>query len=123
MGHSISEVEMKFEFSRTIISQGNREYREFYKASNLRHRCNRKKIMQERGQRRLTTIIKRNRREMILQIAADFNVGLSTSVTVRTIQQNIIDMSFRSQRPTRVPLLTARHKALRLGPSTMTLDS
>ncbi|GFX04366.1 DUF1758 domain-containing protein [Trichonephila clavipes] len=38
----------------------------------------------------------------------NFNAGPSTSVTVRTIQQNIID------RDTRVPLLTARHKALRL---------
>ncbi|GFX51868.1 HTH_Tnp_Tc3_2 domain-containing protein [Trichonephila clavipes] len=69
--------------------------------------------MQERDQERLTKITKRNRRAIFPQIAADFNAGPSTSDTVRTIQRNIIDMSFGSQRPTRVPLLTARHKALR----------
>ncbi|GFX51874.1 HTH_Tnp_Tc3_2 domain-containing protein [Trichonephila clavipes] len=69
--------------------------------------------MQERDQERLTKITKRDRRAIFPQIAADFNAGPSTSVTVRTIQQNIIDMGFRSRRPTRVPLLTARHKALR----------
>ncbi|GFV37752.1 HTH_Tnp_Tc3_2 domain-containing protein [Trichonephila clavipes] len=48
MGHSISEVAMKFGISRTTISRVNREYRESGKTSNLRHRCGRKKIMQER---------------------------------------------------------------------------
>ncbi|GFS48124.1 hypothetical protein TNCV_3600241 [Trichonephila clavipes] len=45
MGHSISEVAMKFGFSRVYL-----EYREPGKTSNLRHRCDRKKIMQERDQ-------------------------------------------------------------------------
>ncbi|GBM91641.1 hypothetical protein AVEN_107749-1 [Araneus ventricosus] len=99
MGHSISEVAMKFGFSRATISRMYREYRESGKISNLRQRCGRKKIMQERGQRRLTRIIKRHRRAPLPQIAADFNAGSSTSVSVRTIQRNIIDMGFRSRRP------------------------
>ncbi|GBN72996.1 hypothetical protein AVEN_254669-1 [Araneus ventricosus] len=109
MGHSISEVAMKFGFSRTTNSRVYREYRESGKISNLRHRCGRKKIMQERDQRRLTRIIKRDRRATLPQIAADFNAGPSTSVSVRTIKRNIIDMGFRSRRPTRVPLMTARY--------------
>ncbi|GBM80778.1 hypothetical protein AVEN_173500-1 [Araneus ventricosus] len=104
MGHSISEGAMKFGFSRVY-----REYRESGKTSNLRPRCCRKKIMQEREQRRLTRIIKRNKRATLTQIAADFNAGPSTSVRVRTIQRNIISMGFRSRRPTRVPLMTARY--------------
>ncbi|GFY11139.1 HTH_Tnp_Tc3_2 domain-containing protein [Trichonephila clavipes] len=115
MGHSISEVAMKFGFSRMIISRVYREYRECGKTSNLRHRCGRKKIMKERDQRRPTRIIKRDRRATLPQIASDFNAGPSTSVSVRTIQRNIIDMGFRSRSPTRVPLLTARHKSLPLG--------
>ncbi|GBN21129.1 hypothetical protein AVEN_249967-1 [Araneus ventricosus] len=47
--HSISEVAIKFGFSRTTISRVYREYRESGKSSNLRHRCGRKKIMQERA--------------------------------------------------------------------------
>ncbi|GFW13653.1 HTH_Tnp_Tc3_1 domain-containing protein [Trichonephila clavipes] len=114
MEHSISEVAMNFGFSRTTISQVFREYRESGKISNLRHHYSRKKYMQERDQRQLMRIIKRDRRASLPQIAADFNAGPSTSVTMRTIQRNIIDMSFRSRRPTRVPLLTAPHKALSL---------
>ncbi|GFY15947.1 HTH_Tnp_Tc3_2 domain-containing protein [Trichonephila clavipes] len=66
---------MKFGFSRTTISRVYREYRESGKTSNLRHRCGRKKIMQERDQRRLTRIIKRNRRAIFAQIDADFTDG------------------------------------------------
>ncbi|GFW38698.1 HTH_Tnp_Tc3_2 domain-containing protein [Trichonephila clavipes] len=73
IGHSISEVAMKFGFSRTTISRVYREYQE-----------------------------------------SDFNAGPPINVTVRTIQRNTIDMAFRSRRPTCVPLLTARHKTLRL---------
>ncbi|GBL89379.1 hypothetical protein AVEN_225895-1 [Araneus ventricosus] len=109
MGHSISEVAMKFGFSRTTISRVCREYRESGRTPNLRHRCGRKKITQERDQRRLTRIIKRDRRATLPEIAADFNAGPSTSVSMRTIQQNIIDMSFRSRRPTRGPLMTAQY--------------
>ncbi|GFT10046.1 HTH_Tnp_Tc3_2 domain-containing protein [Trichonephila clavipes] len=114
MGHDISKVAIKFVFSHTTISQVYSEYRESDKTSNLQYRCGWKKNMQERDQRRLTRIIKRDRRATLPQIAAYFNAGPSTSVTVRTTQRNIIDMGFRSQRPTSVPLLTARHKALRL---------
>ncbi|GFV89516.1 HTH_Tnp_Tc3_2 domain-containing protein [Trichonephila clavipes] len=70
--------------------------------------------MQERDQRRLTRIIKRDRRANHPQIVADFNAGPSTSVIERTIQRNIIDMGLQDRRPTRVLLLTARHKALSL---------
>ncbi|GFV70200.1 HTH_Tnp_Tc3_2 domain-containing protein [Trichonephila clavipes] len=75
MGHSIFEVAMKFGFSSKVISRVYREYRASGKTSNLRHRCGRKKIMQGRDQRRLTKIIKRDRRVTLTQIAADFNAG------------------------------------------------
>ncbi|GBL86768.1 hypothetical protein AVEN_96009-1 [Araneus ventricosus] len=120
MGHSISEVAMKFRFSRTTISRVYREYQESGKTSILRHLCGRIKIMQERDQRRLTRIIKRDRRATLLQIAADFNAGPSTSVSVRTIQRKIIDMGFRSRRPIRVSLIQSFTP--RLGPSTPAPD-
>ena len=112
MGHSISEVAMRWGYSRTTISRMYREYRESGKTSTLRHRCDRKKILQERDQRRLKRIVQRHRSATLPQIAADFNAGPSTSISVRTIPLNIIYMGFRGRRPTRVPLLTARHKTL-----------
>ncbi|GFV25266.1 transposable element Tcb2 transposase [Trichonephila clavipes] len=77
------------------------QWQKSVKTSNLRHRCGRKKNTQERDQRRLTRIIKRDRRATLPQIVVDFNAGTSTSVTVRTIQRNIIDMGFLSRRSTR----------------------
>ncbi|GBN50277.1 hypothetical protein AVEN_27543-1 [Araneus ventricosus] len=88
MGHSISEVAMKFGYSRT------------------------------------TQILKRDRRTILPQIAADFNDGSSTSVSVQTVQRTVINMGSQSRMPTRVPLLTALHKALLplLDPTTLPLD-
>lgn len=114
MGHSISEVAMKFGFPRTTISRVYREYQVSGKTSNLRMRCGRKKTLTERDHRRLKRIVTRARRATLPQIAEDFNAGASTSVSVRTVQRTVLDMGFRSRRPTRVPLLTPRHKALRL---------
>ncbi|GBM56534.1 hypothetical protein AVEN_140602-1 [Araneus ventricosus] len=47
MGHSISEVAMKFGFSRTTISRMYREYRVSGKTSNFRHQCGQKKTLKE----------------------------------------------------------------------------
>ena len=84
MGPSISEVAMRSGLSRVHL-----EYRESGKTSNLRYRCGREKILQERDQRRLQRIVQRDRRAVLPQIAADFKAVPSTSVSVRTIQRNI----------------------------------
>ncbi|GBL82471.1 hypothetical protein AVEN_252598-1 [Araneus ventricosus] len=49
IGHNISEVAMKFGFSRTTIPRVYREYRVSGKTSNFRHRCCRKKDLEETG--------------------------------------------------------------------------
>ncbi|GBM58545.1 hypothetical protein AVEN_268617-1 [Araneus ventricosus] len=49
MGHSISEVAMKFGFSRTTISRVYREYRVSGKTSNFHHRCGRRKGLGKTG--------------------------------------------------------------------------
>lgn len=69
--------------------------------------------MKERGHKRLARIFKRDRRVILPQITADFIAGASTNVRVRTVQ-SVIEMGLQSRRPTHVPLLTARHKALSL---------
>ncbi|GBN08465.1 hypothetical protein AVEN_52389-1 [Araneus ventricosus] len=114
MGHSISEVAMEFGFSRTTISRVYREYRVSCKTSNFCHRCSWKKTLKELDHCRQTRILKRDRRATLSYIAADFNDGASTSGSVRTSQWTVINMESQSRRPTRVPLLTTRHKALHL---------
>ncbi|GBM05809.1 hypothetical protein AVEN_281-1 [Araneus ventricosus] len=49
MGHSISEVAMKFGFSRTTISRMYREYRVSGKTSNFCHLCGRKNDLERTG--------------------------------------------------------------------------
>ncbi|GBN02112.1 hypothetical protein AVEN_191264-1 [Araneus ventricosus] len=68
--------------------------------------------LKERNFGRLTRILKQDRRAALLQIAADFNRGASTRVSVLNFQQFVIYMVVRSRRTTIVPLLTARHKDL-----------
>ncbi|GBL75784.1 hypothetical protein AVEN_145075-1 [Araneus ventricosus] len=67
-------------------------------------------------------ILKRDRRATLPHIAADFNDGASTSVSVRTVQWTVINMGSQSRRPTHVPLLTAQHKAFSSpGPNNTTI--
>ncbi|GBN92341.1 hypothetical protein AVEN_5270-1 [Araneus ventricosus] len=75
MGHSISEVAMKFVFFRTTISRVYHEYRVSGKTSYFRHRWGRKKTLKEMDQSRQTRILKRDRRATLPHIATDFNDG------------------------------------------------
>ncbi|GBL77197.1 Transposable element Tc1 transposase [Araneus ventricosus] len=48
------------------------------------------------------------------QVTAQYNAGPSASVSEYTVQRTLLDMGLCSRRPTRVPLLTKRHRQLRL---------
>ncbi|GBM66903.1 Transposable element Tc1 transposase [Araneus ventricosus] len=49
-----------------------------------------------------------------VQLTAQYNAGPSASVSEHTVQRTLLDMGLCSRRPTRVPLLTKRHRQLRL---------
>ncbi|GBL97882.1 hypothetical protein AVEN_36708-1 [Araneus ventricosus] len=114
MGHSISEVAMKFGYSHTTISRVYHEYRVSGETSNLRLRRDQKETLQERDRLCLTRNLKRVRRATFSQIAAHCNAEALRNVSVRTVERTIIDMGFGNRCPTRVPLLTIRHTALLL---------
>ena len=46
------------------------------------------------------------------QLTAQCNAGPSRIVLENTVQWTLLDMGLRSKRPTRVPLLTKRHRQL-----------
>ncbi|GBM38851.1 hypothetical protein AVEN_49722-1 [Araneus ventricosus] len=112
MGHSISEVPMKFGFSGTTISRVYREYR--YPAKYQISAIGAKKTLKKLDHWHQTRILKRDRRTILPQISPDFNDGATTSVSVRTVQRTVINMGSQSRRPTRAKLLTALRKALLL---------
>ncbi|GBM11596.1 hypothetical protein AVEN_180146-1 [Araneus ventricosus] len=114
MGHSISEVAMKFGFSSTTISRVYREYRVPGKTSKFRYWCGRKKDLEKNGPLTSDANPKMRQTYNTSSNCRDINDGASTSVSVRTVQRTVINMGSQSRRPTRVPLLTAVHKALLL---------
>ncbi|GBO03718.1 hypothetical protein AVEN_253217-1 [Araneus ventricosus] len=74
----------------------------------------RPRVVEEKERRRLSRLVKQNRRQTVAQLTAQYNAGSRISVSEHTVQRTLSDMGLSSRRPTRVPLLTKRHRQLRL---------
>ncbi|GFV09731.1 transposase domain containing protein [Trichonephila clavipes] len=59
-------------------------------------------------------MVKQNRSQTGAQLTAQYNARPSRIVLEHTVPRTLLDMGLRSKRPTRVPLLTKRHRQLRL---------
>ncbi|GBM96146.1 hypothetical protein AVEN_128286-1 [Araneus ventricosus] len=77
-------------------------------------RQGRPRVIKEKGRRRLSRLVKQNRRQTVAQLTAQYNAGPSASVSEHTVQRTLLDMGLCSRHPTRVPLLTKRHRQLRI---------
>ncbi|GBN25451.1 Transposable element Tcb1 transposase [Araneus ventricosus] len=82
--------------------------------SSRRQGVGRPRVIKEKGRRRLPRLVKQNRRQTVVQLTAQYNAGSSASVSEHAVQRTLLDMGLCSRRPTRVPLLTKRHRQLRL---------
>ncbi|GBM61631.1 hypothetical protein AVEN_122248-1 [Araneus ventricosus] len=82
--------------------------------SSRRQCVGRPRVVREKGRRRLSRLVKQNRRQTVAQLTAQYNAGPSASVSEQTVQRTLLDVVLCSRRPTRVPLLTKRHRQLRL---------
>ncbi|GFV32368.1 transposase domain containing protein [Trichonephila clavipes] len=69
---------------------------------------------QEKGLRRLSCMAEQNRSQTVTHLTAQYNAGPSRIVSEHTVQRTLLDTGLRSKRPNRVPLLTKRHRQLRL---------
>ncbi|GFT00839.1 transposase domain containing protein [Trichonephila clavipes] len=58
-------------------------------------------------------MVKQNRSQTVAQLTAQYNARPSRIVSEHTVQWTLLDMGLRGKRPTRVPLLTKRHRQLR----------
>ncbi|GBL91865.1 hypothetical protein AVEN_172782-1 [Araneus ventricosus] len=76
--------------------------------------CKGQLALKERGVRRLSRIVRSQRNQTLAQITTQLNQGASRTVSKRTVQRSLHLMDFGSRKPTRVPLLNARHRAARL---------
>ncbi|GBM19454.1 hypothetical protein AVEN_205939-1, partial [Araneus ventricosus] len=78
--------------------------------SSRRQGVGRPRFVKEKGRRRPSCLVKQNRRQTVAQLTAQHNAGPSASVSEHTVQQTLLDMGLCGRRPTRVPLLTKRHR-------------
>lgn len=114
MGHSISEIVSEFNIPRSTVSRVCREYLISGITTHHGQRSGRPRALNERDQRQVRRIISSNRQVTLREMTAEINVSRTTNVCVRTVQRNVTSMGYGSRRPTRVPLLDARHRLQRL---------
>ncbi|GFW77030.1 transposable element Tc1 transposase [Trichonephila clavipes] len=67
-----------------------------------------------RGKRRLRRIVRSQRSQTLAQITTKLNDSASRTVIKRTVQRSFHRLGFGGRRPTKVPLINARHWAARL---------
>lgn len=114
MGHSIADIVSEFNIPRSTVSRVCREYGISGITSHHGQRSGRPPALNDRDRRRLCRIVNVNRHATLRQITAGINVGRTRDVSDRTVRRNLSSLGYGSRRPTRVPLLTARHRLQRL---------
>nr|XP_042913948.1 uncharacterized protein LOC122274062 [Parasteatoda tepidariorum] len=114
MGHSISDVVKEFGFPRSTVSRVYREWVNEGVTVHNRHHTWRPQALNDRDRRNLRRVETQDWRANVLQITTKFNTGRDRDVSQWTIRRNIRVLGYESRRPTRVPLLTQRHRTIRL---------
>ncbi|GBN97391.1 hypothetical protein AVEN_144260-1 [Araneus ventricosus] len=114
LGTSITETARLVGCSRSAIFSIHAKWINDGDTSSRRQGVGLPRIIKEKGRRRLSCLVKQNRRQTVAQLTAQYNAGSSASVSEHTVQRALLDMGLCSRRPTRVPLLTKRHRQLRL---------
>ncbi|GBN71093.1 Transposable element Tc1 transposase [Araneus ventricosus] len=114
LGTSITETALLVGCSRSAVVSIHAKWINDGDTSSRRQGVGRPRVIKEKGRRRLSRLVKQNRRQTVAQLTAQYKAGPSASVSEHTVQRTLLDMGLCSRRPTRVPLLTKRHRQLRL---------
>ena len=78
------------------------------------HHTERPVALDDQDRRHLGRMNNSDRRATVRQITAQFNTGRARNVSQWTIRRDMRALGYGSRRPTRVPLLTLRHRTLRI---------
>ncbi len=113
-GLSISETADLLGFSRATISRVYRERSEKEKISSVRQLCERKCLVDVRGQRRMGRLVKDDRKTTVIKITSRYNQGMQNTISEHTTRRTLKQMGSSSRSPHRVPLLSAKNRKRRL---------
>jgi len=113
-GLSISKTADLLGCSCTTISRVYREWSEKYKISSERQLCGRKCLVDFRGQRRMSRLVRDDKMGTVTQITIRYNQGMQNTISEHTTRWTLKQMGYSSRRPHRVPLLSAKNRKRRL---------
>ncbi|GBO10926.1 hypothetical protein AVEN_240179-1 [Araneus ventricosus] len=113
-GTSITETERMVGCSRSAVVSIHAKWINDGDTSSKRQGVGHPRVIKEKGRRRLSRLVKQNRRQTVGQLTAQYNAGPSANVSKHTVQRTLLDIGLCSRHPTRVPLLTKHHRQLRL---------
>ncbi|GBM10097.1 hypothetical protein AVEN_92921-1 [Araneus ventricosus] len=114
LGMSITEIARLVGCSRSAVVSIHAKWINDGDTSSRRQGVGRPRVIKEKGRQKLPHLVMQNRSRTVAQLTAQYNAGPSVSVSEHTVQRAPLDMGLCSRRPTRVPLLTKRHRQLRL---------
>ncbi|GBL74166.1 Transposable element Tc1 transposase [Araneus ventricosus] len=112
LGTSITEIARLVGCSRSAVVSIHAKWINDGDTSSRRQGVGRPRVIKKKGRLSLSRLVKQNRRQTVAQLTAQYNAGPSASVSEHTVQLTLSDMGLCSRRPTRVPLLTKRHREL-----------
>ncbi|GBM31321.1 hypothetical protein AVEN_91311-1 [Araneus ventricosus] len=92
LGTSITETARLVGCSRSAVVSIHAKWINDGDTSNRRQGVGRPRVFKEKARRRLSRLVKQNRRQTVAQLIAQYNAHPSASVSEHTIQRTLLDM-------------------------------